>query len=79
MTVIATGLGASRKSHSPINKKITSLNDKKSLPLSTASREYLENPPKVSSEKEEKIKEKKELEEESKYLDIPSFVRTQLD
>ena len=49
------------------------------MPLITASREYLENPPKVSSEKEEKIKEKKELEEESKYLDIPSFVRTQLD
>ena len=56
VTVIATGLGASRKSHSPINKKITSLNDKKSLPLSTASREYLENPPKVSSEKQEKTK-----------------------
>ena len=79
VTVIATGLGSSRKSHIPINKKISPLNEKRSLPLSSASREYLENPPKVGKNKEEKLEEATESEEESNYLDIPSFVRTQLD
>ena len=48
------------------------LNDRKPLPLSDSARKMLENPPKV-----EKIKEKSKDEED--YLDIPSFVRTQLD
>jgi len=72
VTVIATGLGSSLQTISKPSGQVNMLNDRKPLPLSDAARKMLENPPKV-----EKTKEKKKDEED--YLDIPSFVRTQLD
>ena len=72
VTVIATGLSSSLQTISKPSGQVNMLNDRKPLPLSDAARKMLENPPKV-----EKIKEKSKDEED--YLDIPSFVRTQLD
>ena len=72
VTVIATGLSSSLQTISKPSGQVNILNDRKPLPLSDAARKMLENPPKV-----EKIKEKNKDEED--YLDIPSFVRTQLD
>ena len=72
VTVIATGLSSSLQTISKPSGQVNMLNDRKPLPLSDAARKLLENPPKV-----EKIKEKNKDEED--YLDIPSFVRTQLD
>ena len=72
VTVIATGLSSSLQTISKPSGQVNMLNDRKPLPLSDAARKMLENPPKV-----EKIKEKNKDEED--YLDIPSFVRTQLD
>jgi cell division protein FtsZ len=72
VTVIATGLSSSLQTISKPSGQVNMLNDRKPLPLSDVARKMLENPPKV-----EKIKEKTKDEED--YLDIPSFVRTQLD
>ena len=72
VTVIATGLSSSLQTISKPSGQVNMLNDRKPLPLSDAARKMLENPPKV-----EKIKGKSKDEED--YLDIPSFVRTQLD
>ena len=72
VTVIATGLSSSLQTISKPSGQVNMLNDRKPLPLSDAARKMLENPPKV-----EKIKEKNK--DEEGYLDIPSFVRTQLD
>ena len=72
VTVIATGLSSSLQTISKPSGQVNMLNDRKPLPLSDAAKKMLENPPKV-----EKIKEKNKDEED--YLDIPSFVRTQLD
>ena len=72
VTVIATGLSSSLQTISKPSGQVNMLNDRKPLPLSDAARKMLENPPKV-----EKIKEKNK--DEDDYLDIPSFVRTQLD
>ena len=72
VTVIATGLTSSLQTISKPSGQVNMLNERKPLPLSDAARKMLENPPKV-----EKIKEKSKDEED--YLDIPSFVRTQLD
>ena len=72
VTVIATGLSSSLQTISKPSRQVNMLNERKPLPLSDAARQMLENPPKV-----EKIEEKKK--DEEGYLDIPSFVRTQLD
>jgi cell division protein FtsZ len=72
VTVIATGLSSSLQTSPKPSSQVNMLNDRKPLPLSDAARKMLENPPKV-----EKIKEKNK--DEEGYLDIPSFVRTQLD
>lgn len=72
VTVIATGLSSSLQTISKPSGQVNMLNDRKPLPLSDAARKMLENPTQV-----EKIKEKSKDEED--YLDIPSFVRTQLD
>ena len=72
VTVIATGLSSSLQTISKPSRQVNMLNERKPLPLSDAARKMLENPPKV-----EKIEEKNKDEED--YLDIPSFVRTQLD
>ena len=74
VTVIATGLNSSVQSvSSPRNQRVQSLNERKPLPLSDAAQQLLENPP--SAEKAIT----KDSEDEDDYLDIPSFVRTQLD
>ena len=72
VTVIATGLSSSLQTISKPSRQVNMLNERKPLPLSDAARKMLENPPRV-----EKIEEKNTDEED--YLDIPSFVRTQLD
>ena len=48
------------------------MNERQPLPLSDAAKQLLENPPSV----ENAVKKESDKEE---YLDIPSFVRTQLD
>ena len=48
------------------------VNERQPLPLSDAAKQLLENPPSI-----EKAVKKDTNEDE--YLDIPSFVRTQLD
>ena len=73
VTVIATGLGSSPSVKKPLDisgVKVKEGIERSPLPLSDAARKLLENPPSI-----EKIAEKKEEE----FLDIPSFVRTQLD
>jgi len=55
------------------NQRVQSLNERQPLPLSDAAQQLLENPP--SAEKAII----KDSENEDDYLDIPSFVRTQLD
>ena len=72
VTVIATGLSSSLQTISKPSRQVNMLNERKPLPLSDAARQMLENPPEV-----EKIK--KNIKDEDDYLDIPSFVRTQLD
>ena len=72
VTVIATGLSSSLQTISKPSRQVNMLNERKPLPLSDAARQMLENPPKV-----EKIE--KNTKDEDDYLDIPSFVRTQLD
>ena len=74
VTVIATGLGAANKTSSietPV-LQIKEMNERKPLPLSESARRLIENPPSVEKDSS---KEKKE----DDYLDIPSFIRTQLD
>ena len=74
MTVIATGLNSSVQSVSAKNnQRVQTSNERQPLPLSDAAKQLLENPP--SSEKAIT----KNSENEDDYLDIPSFVRTQLD
>jgi len=78
VTVIATGLGAMGSTHKAINistTKATESSDRVPLPLSDAAKQLLENPPSVEKVPDKKKKEKQEEE----FLDIPSFVRTQLD
>jgi len=73
VTVIATGLSSSLQSTSQPTRQVNMLNDRKPLPLSDAARKMLENPPKVETAENEQVAS------EDEYLDIPSFVRTQLD
>ena len=74
VTVIATGLNSSVQSVSnKRSQRVQSLNERQPLPLSDAAQQLLDNPP--SAEKAIT----KGSEDEDDYLDIPSFVRTQLD
>ena len=74
VTVIATGLNSSVQSVSnKSSQRVQSLNERQPLPLSDAAQQLLENPP--SADKAIT----KGSEDEDDYLDIPSFVRTQLD
>jgi cell division protein FtsZ len=78
VTVIATGLGAVGSAHKAINistAKVKESSERVPLPLSDAAKQLLENPPSIEKVPDKKKKEKKEEE----FLDIPSFVRTQLD
>ena len=84
VTVIATGLGDScsrgisiASNQKTLNQISTNgFNGSKSLPLSSAAREILEKSP--LEKRESKGPEEKESQEDD-YLDIPSFIRTQID
>jgi cell division protein FtsZ len=72
VTVIATGLNSSVQTASNKPQNVRVVNERQPLPLSDAAKQLLENPPSI-----EKAVKKDTNEDE--YLDIPSFVRTQLD
>ncbi len=75
VTVIATGLGVSTKNLSSVNTgRFSELNVTKPLPLSDGARNLMEKPPKV-----ENLKSEDNEDEDGEFLNIPSFVRTQLD
>ena len=73
VTVIATGLSSSLQSIPQASRQASILSERKPLPLSDAARKMLENPPEVIN----KISKEEILDDD--YLDIPSFVRKQLD
>ena len=73
VTVIATGLSSSLQSIPQASRQASLLSERKPLPLSDAARKMLENPPEVIN------KISKEEISDDDYLDIPSFVRKQLD
>jgi cell division protein FtsZ len=79
VTVIATGLSSSLSSTKPIDISGVKVNkdrtERTPLPLSDAARQLLENLPLSEKVSDNKEKEKQEKE----FLDIPSFVRSQLD
>ena len=77
VTVIATGLGSTNSQTNSEMKRVQvkEITEREPLPLSDAARSLLENPPSV----ERKVTEIAKEEKEDDYLDIPSFVRTQLD
>ena len=78
VTVIATGLGVSTKNLSSLNeRKFNDLNVTQPLPLSDAARNLMENPPKIESVSAKTQEDKDE--DDGEFLNIPSFVRTQLD
>lgn len=78
VTVIATGLGVSTKNLTSINdSRFNDLNVTKPLPLSDGARNLIENPPKIESVSSKTQEDKDE--EDGEFLNIPSFVRTQLD
>ena len=75
VTVIATGLGVTTKNLSSLNEsRFSELNVTKPLPMSDAARNLREDSSKV-----EQISKKDNDEDEGEFLNIPSFVRTQLD
>ena len=77
VTVIATGLGSiNSQTNSEMKRvQVKEITEREPLPLSDAARSLLETPPSV----ERKVTEIAKEEKEDDYLDIPSFVRTQLD
>ena len=78
VTVIATGLGVSTKNLTSINdSRFNDLNVTKPLPLSDGARNLMENPSKIESVSSKTQEDKDE--EDGEFLNIPSFVRTQLD
>ena len=78
VTVIATGLSSSVKKHigSSLGKNVSIIKKENPLPLSQAAKDILENPPQL---KNNLNAEKGQEKQDTDYLDIPSFVRTQLD
>ena len=72
VTVIATGLNSSLQTAANKPQNVRVVTERQPLPLSDAAKQLLENPPSVENAV------KKESSDED-YLDIPSFVRTQLD
>jgi len=78
VTVVATGLASKKeKQNASANNKINFLETKRELPLSSASKQIIENPPNIEMLKQLKGNQSKGLEEE--LLDIPSFMRSQID
>ncbi len=92
VTVIATGLGnVSSSNPRPLNSSSPTStraqsdqasSERTPLPLSDAARDLIDNPPsieKVIEKKKQKDKTTEDMVGDEEYLDIPSFVRTQLD
>ena len=77
VTVVATGLTSKKEKQNATTNKINFLETKRELPLSSASKQIIENPPNIEMLKQLKGNQSKGLEEE--LLDIPSFVRSQID
>ena len=72
VTVIATGLNSSVQTASNKPESMRVIKERQPLPLSDAAKQLLDNPPSIE-------KAVKRTSSEDDYLDIPSFVRTQLD
>ena len=72
VTVIATGLNSSVQTASNKPQSMRVVNERQPLPLSDAAKQLLDNPQSIE-------KALKQASTEDEYLDIPSFVRTQLD
>ena len=72
VTVIATGLNSSVQTASNKPESVRVVSERQPLPLSDAAKQLLDNPPAIE-------KAVKKASNEDEYLDIPSFVRTQLD
>ena len=72
VTVIATGLNSSVQTASNKPESVRVVSERQPLPLSDAAKQLLDNPPSIE-------KAVKKASNEDEYLDIPSFVRTQLD
>ena len=77
VTVVATGLASKKEKQNATTNKINFLETKRELPLSSASKQIIENPPNIEMLKQLKGNQSKGLEEE--LLDIPSFMRSQID
>ena len=77
VTVVATGLASKKEKQNATTNKINFLETKRELPLSSASKQIIENPPNIEMLKQLKGNQSQELEEE--LLDIPSFMRSQID
>ena len=77
VTVVATGLTSKKEKQNATTNKINFLETKRELPLSSASKQIIENPPNIEMLKQLKGNQSKGLEEE--LLDIPSFMRSQID
>jgi cell division protein FtsZ len=78
VTVIATGLGTANNTAIVEVPRLLprEINERDPLPLSEAARRLLENP---SSTESDPAHDNKEEKENDNFLDIPSFVRSQLD
>jgi cell division protein FtsZ len=72
VTVIATGLNSSVQTASNKPENMRVVTERQPLPLSDAAKQLLDNPQSIE-------KAVKRASSEDDYLDIPSFVRTQLD
>jgi cell division protein FtsZ len=77
VTVVATGLASKKEKQNATTNKINFLETKRELPLSSVSKQIIENPPNIEMLKQLKGNQFQELEEE--LLDIPSFMRSQID
>jgi cell division protein FtsZ len=74
VTVVATGLDSIK---TQANKKVDYLDSRRELPLSAAAKHIIENPPNPDTLKHSNASDK-DLPEEN-LLDIPSFMRSQID
>ena len=77
VTVVATGLDSISETTKRSISKVDYLQNRKDLPLSSASKHILENPPNLEVLK--RSKDNKSSQPEEDLFDIPSFMRSQID
>ena len=77
VTVVATGLDSVNETTKRSVSKVDYLQNRNDLPLSSASKHILENPPNLEVLK--KSKDNKSSQPEEDLFDIPSFMRSQID